>query len=124
MPISRIVISVPNATVVLLDKLIEVRKDLACCLLVTCLLHFDGTFLVRVRFFECLSFICVTSPNNRDSKGKPDMEFWLHKSGRHYFNPKDSEFTFVNTVSKNKAGFMKRQIKDMEVTRSLYSKHN
>jgi hypothetical protein len=63
MPISRIVVVVPNATVVLLDQLIEVRKDLVCCLLVTCLLHLGGTFLVRVRFFECPSFIRVTSPN-------------------------------------------------------------
>jgi hypothetical protein len=39
------------------------------------------------------------------------MEFWMHKSGLHYFNPRDSKFTFVNTVSENKAGFMKRQIK-------------
>jgi hypothetical protein len=59
-----------------------------------------------------------------DSERKPDMEFWMHKSGLHYFNPRDSEFAFVNTVSENKAGFMKRQIKDMEVTRSLYSKLN
>ena len=59
-----------------------------------------------------------------DSEGKPDMEFWMHKSGLHYFNPRDSEFAFVNTVSENKAGFTKRQIKDMEVTRSLYSKLN
>jgi hypothetical protein len=29
--------------------------------------------------------------------------------------PRDSEFTFVNTVSENKAGFMKRQIKEVEV---------
>jgi hypothetical protein len=63
MPISRIVVVVPNATVVLLDKLIEVRKDLVCCLLVTCLLHLGATFLVRVRFFEHPSFIRVTSPN-------------------------------------------------------------
>jgi hypothetical protein len=41
-----------------------VRKDLVCCLLVTCLLHLGGTFLIRVRFFEHPSFICVTSPNN------------------------------------------------------------
>jgi hypothetical protein len=32
------------------------------------------------------------------------MEFRMHKSGRHYFDPRDSEFTFVNTVSENKAG--------------------
>ncbi len=29
----------------------------------TCLLHLGGTFLVHMRFFECLSFICVTSPD-------------------------------------------------------------
>jgi hypothetical protein len=39
----------------------------------------------------------------------------MHKSGLHYFDPSDSEFIFVNTVSKNKAGFMKRQIKEAEV---------
>ncbi len=41
----------------------SLRKDLVCCLLVTCLLHLGGTFLVRVRFFEHLSFVRVTSPN-------------------------------------------------------------
>jgi hypothetical protein len=51
-----------------------------------------------------------------DLEGKPDMECWMHKSGLHYFDPRDSEFTFVNTVSKNKAGFMKRHIKEAEVT--------
>jgi hypothetical protein len=45
------------------------------------------------------------------------------QSRLHYFNPRDSKFTY-NTVSKNKAGFMKQQIKDAEVTRSLYSKLN
>jgi hypothetical protein len=63
MPISRIVIAVPNTTVVLLDYLIEVRKDLVCCLLVTCMLHLGGMFLVHVRFFEHPSIVCVTSPN-------------------------------------------------------------
>jgi hypothetical protein len=37
---------------------------------------------------------------------------------------RDSEFIFVNTFSENKAGFTKRQIKEAEVTRSLYSKLN
>jgi hypothetical protein len=48
----------------------------------------------------------------------------MHKSGLHYFDPRDSEFIFVNTVSENKAGFTKRQIKEAEVARSLYSKLN
>jgi hypothetical protein len=39
-------------------------------------------------------------------------------------NDDDSAFTFINTVSENKTGFMKRQIKDVENARSLYSKLN
>jgi hypothetical protein len=61
---------------------------------------------------------------HRELEGKPDMEFRMHKSGLHYFDPRDSEFTFVNTVSKNMAGFTKRQIKEAEVAQSLYSKLN
>jgi hypothetical protein len=61
---------------------------------------------------------------HREPEGKPDMEFWMHKSGLHYFDPRDSEFIFVNTVSKNKAEFVKRQIKEAEVAQSLYSKLN
>jgi hypothetical protein len=61
---------------------------------------------------------------HREPEGKLDMEFWMHKSRLHYFDPRDSEFTFVNTVSENKAGFTKRQIKEVEVARSLYSKLN
>ncbi len=57
-------------------------------------------------------------------EGKPDMEFQMHKSGLHYFDPRDSKFIFVNTVSKIKAGFTKREIKEVEVAWSLYSKLN
>jgi hypothetical protein len=52
---------------------------------------------------------------HREPEEKPDMEFWMHKSGPHYFDLRDSEFNFGNTVSKNKAGFTKRQIKEVEV---------
>jgi hypothetical protein len=54
-----------------------------------------------------------------DPEGKPDMEFRMHESRLHYFDPRDSEFAFINTVSKNMTGFTKRQIKDVETTRSL-----
>jgi hypothetical protein len=57
-------------------------------------------------------------------EGKQDMELWMHKSRLHYFDQRDSKFASVNTVSENKAGFMKRQIKDAEVAISLYSKLN
>jgi hypothetical protein len=50
-----------------------------------------------------------------EPEGKLDMEFQMHKSRLHYFDPRGSEFIFVNTVSKNKACFMKRQIKEVEV---------
>jgi hypothetical protein len=46
----------------------------------------------------------------------------MHKAD-YIISTRDSKFTY-NTVSKNKAGFMKQQIKDVEVTRSLYSKLN
>jgi hypothetical protein len=52
---------------------------------------------------------------HRKPEGKPDMEFQMHNSRLHYFDPRDSEYTFVNTVSKNKAGIMKMQIKEAEV---------
>ena len=61
---------------------------------------------------------------HHELEGNPDMECWMHESGLHYFDPRDSEFSFVHTVSKSKAGFTKRQIKEAEVARSLYSKLN
>jgi hypothetical protein len=43
---------------------------------------------------------------------KPNMEFWMHKSGLDYHDLQNEDFTFVNTcsISRNKAGFTKRQI--------------
>jgi hypothetical protein len=32
---------------------------------------------------------------HRKLEGKPDMEFWMHKSRLHYFDPRGSKFTFV-----------------------------
>jgi hypothetical protein len=49
------------------------------------------------------------------------MEFNMHKSGLHYYDPmKEHHLTFVNTVSENKTGFTKRQIKCAEIARNLY----
>jgi hypothetical protein len=49
---------------------------------------------------------------HRESKSKPNMEFNMHKSGLHYYEPrKEQHLTFVNTVSENNTGFTKRQIK-------------
>jgi hypothetical protein len=57
---------------------------------------------------------------HRESESKPNMEFKLHQSGLHYYHPrKEHHLTFVNTVSENKTGFTKRQIKCAEITRNL-----
>jgi hypothetical protein len=58
---------------------------------------------------------------HQESESKPNMEFKMHKSGLHYYDPrKEHHITFVNTVLENKTGFTKRQIKCAEITRNLY----
>jgi hypothetical protein len=58
---------------------------------------------------------------HRESESKPNMEFNMHKSGLHYYDPtKENHLTFVNTVLENKTGFTKRQIKCAEIARNLY----
>jgi hypothetical protein len=76
---------------------------------------------------------------HRGSENKPSMEFRMHESGLHYYDPRDEQdfvfvsmcdedamtqsedVAFVNTVSSNKEGFSKRQIKAAEVARTLYA---
>jgi hypothetical protein len=49
------------------------------------------------------------------------MEFKMHKSGLHYYDPrKEHHMTFINTVSEDKTGFTKRQTKCAEIARNLY----
>jgi hypothetical protein len=58
---------------------------------------------------------------HRESESKPNMEFKMHKSGLHYYDPrKEHHVTFVNTVSENKTSFTKRQIKCAEIAQNLY----
>jgi hypothetical protein len=58
---------------------------------------------------------------HRESQGKPNMEFRMHKCGLHYYDPrKKKHLAFVNTVSENKEGLRNRQIKGAEVARTLY----
>jgi hypothetical protein len=55
-----------------------------------------------------------------ESQGKPHMEFRMHKCGLHYYDPRnENHLAFFNTVSENKEGFMKRQIKGSELARDL-----
>jgi hypothetical protein len=58
---------------------------------------------------------------HRESQGKPNMEFRMHTCGLHYSDPmNEKHLAFINTVSENKEGFMKRQIKSAELARTLY----
>jgi hypothetical protein len=58
---------------------------------------------------------------HQESQGKPNMEFRVHKCGLHYYDPRNEKhLAFVNTVSKNKEGFTKRQIKSVELAWILY----
>jgi hypothetical protein len=57
---------------------------------------------------------------HRESESKPNMEFRMHESGLHYYDPRmEQHLTFVNTVSENKTGFANRKIKGAELTQTL-----
>jgi hypothetical protein len=58
---------------------------------------------------------------HRESVNKPNMEFRMHESGLHYYDPRNDDFVFVTTVSGNKQGFTQRQIKGAELARTLYT---
>jgi hypothetical protein len=58
---------------------------------------------------------------HQESQGKPNMEFRMHRCGLHYYDPRNEKhLAFVNTVSENKEGFTKRQIKSAELAITLY----
>jgi hypothetical protein len=58
---------------------------------------------------------------HRETSNLPDMEFKMHSSGLHYYEPEKNDFTFVNTVDDNKKAFTKRQLKGAELARTLYA---
>jgi hypothetical protein len=49
------------------------------------------------------------------------MQFRMHRCGLHYYDPRNKKhLAFVNTVSENKEGFTKRQIKGAELVQTVY----
>jgi hypothetical protein len=57
---------------------------------------------------------------HQDYQSKPNMEFRMQKCGLHYYDPRNEKhLAFVNTVSENKEGFTKRQIKGAELVQTL-----
>ena len=61
---------------------------------------------------------------HRERNVKTNMEFRMHPSGLHYYDPQETEDTviFLQTAEGNKLGFTKRQIKGVESARTLYAK--
>jgi hypothetical protein len=59
---------------------------------------------------------------HRETQNKPNMEFKMHASGLHCFDPRDKAFVFLNAVSGNKEGFSQREIKGAETAKALHAK--
>jgi hypothetical protein len=58
---------------------------------------------------------------HRTEHGLPDMQFKMHSSGLHYYDPEHhSTFQFVTTVSGNKAHFTDCQVKGADKARKYY----
>ena len=59
---------------------------------------------------------------HRESENKPNVEFRMHESGLHCCDPREHEhIAFVTAVLGNKEGFTKRQIRNAEIARALYT---
>jgi hypothetical protein len=72
---------------------------------------------------------CITYDSNdlmfvvHREPDKPNMEFKMHESGLHYYDPhtrKNEKILFINTVTENKTSFSKQQIKAAKVAQTLY----
>ena len=56
----------------------------------------------------CLQYFVTYRSNDtmsiihRESEGKPNINFIMHDSGMHYFDPRDEEFTFLTLSLKTK----------------------
>ena len=59
---------------------------------------------------------------HREDQEKPNMEFKIHESVLHCYNPTDKAVVLINNVSGNKQEFSKRQINGAEQEKTLYAK--
>ncbi len=58
---------------------------------------------------------------HRDPAGLRNILFKEHANGLHFFDPKEAEFAFVETVESNMKLFSKRQVTRADKARSLYA---
>ena len=59
---------------------------------------------------------------NREDQEKPNMEFNMHESGLHCYNPTDKAVLLMNTISINKKESSKTQINGADKANKLYAK--
>ena len=58
----------------------------------------------------------------REDKEKPNIQFKMHESVFHCYNATDKSVVLINDVSLNNQLISKRQIKNSEQAKTLYSK--
>ncbi len=58
---------------------------------------------------------------HREIVGLPNLSFKEHSNGLHFFDPRQADFAFVETVESNMQLFSKRQIAWADKARSLYA---
>jgi hypothetical protein len=58
---------------------------------------------------------------HREVVGLPNLSFKEHSNGLHFFDPRQADFAFVETVESNMQLFSKRQIARADKARSLYA---
>jgi hypothetical protein len=58
---------------------------------------------------------------HRKAAGLPNLLFKEHVNGLHFFNPRQADFAFIETVELNMQLFSKRQVARADKARSLYA---
>jgi hypothetical protein len=57
----------------------------------------------------------------REAMGLPNLLFKEHGNGLHFFDPRQADFAFVETVESNIRQYSKRQVARADKARSLYA---
>ena len=59
---------------------------------------------------------------HREDQEKPNMEFKMHESRIHFYNPTNNAVVIINNVSGNKQGFTKRNLTVQSKPKKFYDK--
>jgi hypothetical protein len=76
----------------------------------------------NIRKHHWITYDCSLGVYTVHRKDQSNLEFTMIDDGLHVHVPGDKALAFVNTISGNKEGFSKRQLKGAQAARELYSK--